>query len=62
MTFETIDILAAHLAGFEGKATWDHYQFIDLDSSCTCVQNEANEKCCAGVLNFDLEIKLTIGF
>ena len=62
MTFEANDTLAAHLAGFEGKAIQDHYQFIDLNSSCTCVQNKANEKCCVGVLNFDLEIKLTIGF
>ena len=62
MTFETNDILAAHLAGFEGKAIQDHYQFIDLNSSCTCVQNKANEKCCVGVLNLDLEIKLTIDF
>ena len=62
MTFEANDTQAAHLAGFEGKAIQDHYQFIDLNSSCTCVQNKANEKCCAGVLNFDLEIKLTIGF
>ncbi len=62
MSFEANDTQAAHLAGFEGKATWDHYQFIDLNSSVTWVQNKANEKCCVGVLNFDLEIKLTIGF
>ena len=62
MTFEANDTQAAHLAGFEVKAIQDHYQFTDLNSSCTCVQNKANEKCCVGVLNFDLEIKLTIGF
>ena len=62
MTSETNDTQAAHLADFEGKAIEDHYQFIHLNSSCTCVQNKANEKCCVGVLNFDLEIKLTFGF
>ena len=61
MTFEANDILAAHLAGFEGKAIQDHYQFTDLKSSCTCVKNKAHEMCCVGVLNFDLEIKLNIG-
>ena len=60
MSFEANDTQAAHLAGFEGKATQDHYQFIDLNLSCACVQNKANEKCCVGVLNFDIEIKLNI--
>ena len=62
MTFETNDTQAARLAGFEGKATQDHYYLTYFKSSCTCVHNKANEKCCVGVLNFDLEIKLTIGF
>ena len=62
MTFEMNNTQAAHLAGFEGKAMQDHYQFTDLNSSCFCVQNNANEKWCVGVLNFELEIKLTISF
>ncbi len=62
MTFETNDTQAAHLVDFEGKGIQDHYQFTVLKSSCTFMKNKVHEMWCVGVLNFDLEIKLAIGF